>query len=381
MTCRVPDPYADDSRELAEAVGRLLIIGFESSDFAEVEDLVTQVRPAGLIFFKRNFPEIDGPRRLRELIDSAQALAESHLGRRLFMAIDHEGGLVQRLPAPYSQLPAAGEIKGPAAAAELAGRGARELAATGFNFNLAPVLDVASPLGSFMGARSFGDDPDLVLACARAQLAAFHQAGILGAGKHFPGLGAAVIDPHHELPTLEVDLRRLMEIDLPPFRSLIKAAGSGVEPTPAGGDLASRPSPDLLAVMTTHAFFPSLDTEHPATFSEEIVSLLKNEIGFSGALLTDDLEMGAIVKNYPLGEAAVETVRAGHDLALICRRREYVDECRQALGQALRSGRLSEARLAEAHERSGRLARRLDDLWPGQALRDQWFEALTARTE
>jgi beta-N-acetylhexosaminidase len=131
--------------------------------------------------------------------------------------------------------------------------------------------------------------------------------------------------------------------------------------------------------MTTHAFFPALDAEHPATFSEEIVGLLKNEIGFSGTLLTDDLEMGAIVKNYPLGEAAVEAVRAGHDLALICRRREYVDECRQALGEALRSGRLSEARLADAHERSGRLARRLADFWPDRALRDQWFEALTSR--
>lgn len=381
MTCVVPDQYKDDSRELAEAVGRLLIIGFEGSDFAEVEELVTRVRPAGLIFFKRNFPATDGPRRLRDLIVSAQALAESHLGRRLFMAIDHEGGLVQRLPAPYSQLPAAGEIKDPAAAAELAGRGARELAATGFNFNLAPVLDVASPLGSFMGSRSFGDDPDMVLACARAQLAAFHQAGILGAGKHFPGLGAAVIDPHHELPTLEVDLRRLAEIDLPPFRSLVKTAGSSVGvPVPADEGRTDHPSPDLLAVMTTHAFFPSLDPEHPATFSEEIVGLLKNEIGFVGALLTDDLEMGAIVKNYPLGEAAVEAIRAGHDLALICRRRDYVDECRQALGQALRGGRLSEARLAEAHERSGRLARRLADLWPGQALRDQWFEALTARS-
>ncbi len=359
------DRYPEDSRELAEAVGRLLIVGFEGSEVAEVEGLVTRVRPAGLIFFRRNYPETDGPRRLRELIDSAQALAEGHLGRRLFMAIDHEGGQVQRLPAPYTQLPPAGEaaLRGlaPAEVGALAERGARELAATGFNFNLAPVLDVAPPVDSFMGLRSFGDDPEWVLACGRASLEAYHRAGILGAGKHFPGLGAAVIDPHHELPTLTGDLRRLREVDLVPFQGLV-AAG-------------------LQAVMTTHALYPALDRERPATFSEEIVDLLKNSLGFTGAVLTDDLEMGAVIKNYPLGEAAVEAVRAGHDLALICRRRVYIDECRQALGAALRQGRLAESRLVDAHARSEALARRLAAIQPDRATRDQWLDALSGQGE
>lgn len=385
MTSMTEIRYVEDSRELAEAIGRLLIVGFEGADFAEVEELVTRVRPAGLIFFKRNFPEAGGPRALRELIDSVQALAESQLGRRLLVAIDHEGGLVQRLPAPYAQLPAAAEIPDPAAAAESAGRGARELAATGFNFNLAPVLDVASPMGGFMGSRSFSDDPEQVLACGRAQLAAFHQAGVLGAGKHFPGLGSATVDPHHELPTLENDRRRLMEVDLVPFRGLITPAAEAETPGEAGAEFpasadgqADRPARPLLAVMTTHAFFPALDPERPATLSEEIVNFLKSEMGFTGALLTDDLEMGAVIKNYPLGEAAAEAVRAGHDLALICRRREYISECRKALGEALRSGRISESRLAEAHERSGLLARRLAYIRPGRDLLDQWFETLAA---
>lgn len=386
MTSMAVSHLAENSLELAEAVGRLFIVGFEGTDFAEVEDLVTTVRPAGLIFFKRNFPKTGGARALKELIDSTQALAESQLGRRLLMAIDHEGGLVQRLPAPYTRLPAAGEIPFLASAAELAGRGARELAATGFNFNLAPVLDVASPSGSFMGSRCFSDDPGQVLAFGRAQLEAFHQAGVLGAGKHFPGLGSAVIDPHHELPTLVSDRRRLMEVDLVPFQGLINPAVFGAEtlageagesPVSAGGR-AGGFTAGLLAVMTTHAVFPALDLERPATFSEEIVSLLKNEMGFAGALLTDDLEMGAVVKNYPLGEAAVASIGAGHDLALVCRRRDYIDECRRAMGAALRGGLVSEARLADAHERSRLLTRRLDDTRPGRDLLDQWFETLLA---
>lgn len=355
--------FIDDSRDLTEAIGRLLIVGFEGLEFAEIEDLVTTVRPAGLIFFKRNYPESDGPWKLRETIEAAQALARAVLGRELFMAIDHEGGRVQRLPRPYSPLPPAGEVSRrgltPEEVGETAARGARELAATGFNFNLAPVLDVAVPVASFMGDRAFSDDPAVVAAMGRASLAAFHQAGILGAGKHFPGLGAAVIDPHHELPTINADAGRLLEMDLPPFRELI--------------------GPDLLAVMTTHALYPALDSEKPATFSEEIVGMLKDELSFPGAALTDDLEMGAVVKNYPMGEAAVSAVKAGHDLALVCRRREYIDECRRVLAEALRSGHLGETRLNDAHSRSDILSGRLKSIWPSRETRDAWFHELVGR--
>lgn len=353
----------DDSRDLTEAVGRLLIVGFEGAEFSEVESLVTSVRPAGLIFFKRNYPETDGPWKLRETIEAAQALARALMGRELLVAIDHEGGRVQRLPRPYTPLPPAGKAARRGLSAEEVGetaaRGARELAATGFNFNLAPVLDVAVPVSGFMGDRSFSDDPATVAAMGRATVAAFHKAGILGAGKHFPGLGAAVIDPHHELPTINADAERLREVDLPPFREL------------AG--------PDLLAVMTTHALYPALDSEKPATFSEEIVGMLKGEMGFPGAVLTDDLEMGAVAKNYPLGEAAVNAVKAGHDLALICRRREYVDECRQALAAALRSGHLSESRLNDAHGRADILSCRLRSIWPTRETREGWFHELIDR--
>ncbi|MDR1045914.1 MAG: beta-N-acetylhexosaminidase [Candidatus Adiutrix sp.] len=349
---------------MAEAVGRLLIVGFEGADFAEIEALLTRVRPAGLIFFKRNYPggeAREAPGRLRAIIGRAQGLADSLLGRRLLIAIDHEGGRVRRLPAPYSALPAPGTLSA-ARAGALAEAGARELAATGFNFNLAPVLDVAPPRGgAYLGDRAFSDDPDQVADCGRASLAAFHRVGILGAGKHFPGLGSAVLDPHQELPTIEADRARLEEVDWRPYRGL------------AGGELG--------AVMSTHALYPALDPERPATFSEEIVRLLKEGLSFSGALLTDDLEMGAAVKYYPPGQAAVAALRAGHDLALICRRADYVEAGRQALGLAVGRGLISEKRLTGALDRSAGLLRRLEAIWPAEGLRARWFEELVGRPE
>ena len=376
----------DGSEHLAEAVGRLLIVGFEGTDFSEVERLIVEVRPAGLIFFKRNYP--GSPEALRALIDKAQRLAEEKLGRRLFMAIDHEGGLVQRLPEPYTRLPSAREAAGlsdePLIAAEKAGLGARELAATGFNFNMAPVLDVAPEgEGGFIGSRAFSEDPERIIALGRAWLEAFRRAGVLGAGKHFPGLGEAVIDPHHELPVMDVGLESLRAKDLRPFLALMSSPQSGhcaAEAAVSGdylgrGEAEAPPAP-LVAVMTTHALYPALDGERPATFSAAIVNLIKGESGFSGAVLTDDLEMGAVVKNYPLGEAAVEAVAAGHDLALVCRRRDYVDECRRALIRAAEDGRLGPVRLADAHRRSARLLVELDSIRPEEKTLNEWFKRL-----
>lgn len=334
---------AIDSLELTDIVGRLLLVGFEGRDFAEVEKLLVEVRPAGLIFFRRNYPETGGLAELSAFIGRARALTLEITGRRLLIAIDHEGGTIQRLPAPFTRLPAARETAlngGVLAAVEWADIGARELAAVGFNFNLAPVVDVANMAGGFIGDRAFSNEPEIVATWAAAVLATFRRVGILGAAKHFPGLGAAQLDPHHEMPVILLDLERLTAVDLLPYRVLAA-------------------NPDLTAVMTAHAFYPALDVHNPATFSREIVGLLKNKMNFAGAVLTDDLEMGAVVKNYSPGEAVVAAVVAGHDLALICRGRDYLDECRLALAEALRSGILAPERLADALARTENLTQHL----------------------
>ena len=351
-----------ESRELGEAVGRLLLVGFEGRDMAEVEDLLTAVRPAGLIFFARNYHGEGGPAALGRLIGQARDLAETLSGRPLLVAIDHEGGPVQRLPAPYTRLPAARACPDLDEAGRLAGIGARELAATGFNFNLAPVLDVPDGPEAFIGERGFSDDPGRVTAWARVILAAYGRAGLLGAAKHFPGLGPARLDPHLELPVITAPAERLSRVDLRPYRELL---------------------PELAAVMTSHALYPALDPDLPATLSPTLAGLLKREMGFEGALLTDDLEMGALARNYDLGEAAVKAVAAGHDLALVCRRRANIEKTRRALGAAVRNGLLTENRLADAFRRTENLTARLAAIAVPGETRAGWLKTLISqgRTE
>jgi len=346
--------------QLAEAVGRLLLVGFEGRDWAEVEDLLTAVRPAGLIFFARNYPEDGGPAALRQLIDQARGLSETLSSRPLLVAIDHEGGPVQRLPAPYTRLPAARASRDLEEAGRLAETGARELAATGFNFNLSPVLDVPDGPEAFIGERGFSEDPALVAAWAKVLLAAYGRAGILGAAKHFPGLGPARLDPHLELPVIDAPAERLSRVDLKPYRELLS---------------------ELPAVMTSHALYPALDPGCPATLSPTLVGILKREMGFGGALLTDDLEMGALVRNYDLGEAAVSAVTAGHDLALVCRHRANIEKVRQALAEAIRGGLLTENRLADAFRRTETLTARLTAIAVPGEIRAGWFKTLISQSQ
>ncbi|MGL4209497.1 MAG: glycoside hydrolase family 3 N-terminal domain-containing protein, partial [Candidatus Adiutrix sp.] len=135
----------------------------------------------------------------------------------------------------------------------------------------------------------------------------------------------------HELPTIASDYHHLFDVDIKPFSLLIQKG--------------------LMAIMTTHALYPALDAEHPATFSAKIINLLKNELKFTGAVLTDDMEMGAVLKNQPLGAAVVRSVLAGHDLVLLCRRADYIDEARRHLAQAINSGQICPKRIDDAHNR------------------------------
>jgi len=347
-----------ESGELAEAVGRLLLVGFEGRDMVELEELISSVRPAGLIFFARNYPEEGGPAALGRLIERARSLSEALSGWRLLVAIDHEGGPVQRLPAPYTRLPAARACPDLEEAGRLAETGARELAATGFNFNLAPVLDVPDGLEAFIGERGFSDDPGRVADWAKIILAAYGRAGLLGAAKHFPGLGPARLDPHREMPVISASAERLLEVDLKPYRELL---------------------PDLDAVMTSHVLYPALDPKRPATLSPVVTELLKGEMGFAGALLTDDLEMGALTRNYDLGQAAVSAVSAGHDLVLVCRRRANIEKVRQAIAEAVRGGVLAESRLADACRRTENLTARLAAIAVPGETRAGWFKTLISQ--
>ncbi|MFH1091530.1 MAG: beta-N-acetylhexosaminidase [Pseudomonadota bacterium] len=326
---------------LESLAGSRLMVGFEESEFTPgLARFLRQVRPAGIILFRRNVE--GGPAQTARLVQACQNLALSEFDRPMLVAIDQEGGTVQRLPPPFTQLPSQrlmAETMGPEEVRALAGQSGRELSAVGLNLNLAPVLDIVTdPQASFMADRSFGADPEKAAELGLAVIAGHAEYDVLTCAKHFPGSGDTRIDPHQDLPVVEHSADRMRQMELIPFKRAIESG--------------------LAAVMSTHIRYPGLDPDQPATFSRKILTgLLREELGFSGLILTDDLEMGAVVKHYGLGEAAVLAVAAGCDLLLVCRRSDYVFEAREALLSAVRKGEVGQTVLAGT-------SLKLEALWP-----------------
>ncbi len=255
----------------------------------EIEEAVKEYGLRHFIFFSRNLPQKE----------RAKALLSALKKKRGFLAVDQEGGPVARLRPPlFPKLSAPLELarkKDPlGAVAQEARVCAQHLKEYGFNLNLAPVLDLGDEKAPpFLRGRTFGSDPERVALLGQIYVRTFLDEGLLCCAKHFPGLGKARLDPHEDLPVLET----LDPAALRPFGAAI-AAG-------------------VPCVMTTHLLVQEFDQE-PATFSSRIVSLLREELSFSGLVLTDDLFMGAVQKKMDLAEAALKAFLAGHDLLLLC---------------------------------------------------------------
>ena len=332
------------SGSLEDLVGRLFLIGFEGEEFdSDLEQLLLEIRPAGIILFKRNVG--GGPFQTARLVAACQGLARQTFGRPLLTAIDQEGGSVRRLGPPFSQLPGQRDQAEKLTASgvrSLAEAGAAELAAVGLNFNLTPVLDLCTdPRATYMASRSFGADPDLAARLGLAVIQGHQEKGVLTCAKHFPGIGDTRLDPHQDLPSVDHPAERLKKKELAPFARAVEAGVAGV--------------------MTSHVIYPRVDPRIPATFSEKITTgWLRNELGHQGLILGDDLEMGAIIKHYQVGPAAVLSLKAGHDLILVCRRAELIREAHQAVLKAARDGEITTARLEQSAARLENTLARLD---------------------
>ncbi|MGI5523018.1 glycoside hydrolase family 3 N-terminal domain-containing protein [Micromonospora sp. CA-259024] len=263
----------------------------------------------------------------------------------VLIAIDEEGGDVTRLAhatgSPYPGNAALGAIGDVALTRRVYQAIGAELAALGVTVNLAPTVDVnTADDNPVIGTRSFGADPVRVAAHSAAAVAGLQAAGVAACAKHFPGHGATVTDSHHELPTVDAPLGLLRQRDLPPFAAVV-AAGAR-------------------AVMTAHIRVPELTGTDPATFSRAVlVDLLRTEYGFSGAVITDALEMkGAAVAAGGVGPAAVRALAAGADLLCIGAKvdAELVERVAAEIVDALADGRLAIARVEEAAGRAAALA-------------------------
>ncbi len=326
-----------DVSEITQKVGRLFIGGMPGPDLdTNTISLITNYHLGGIILFKRNIAD---PIQLARLCRDIQRVSFTNSGIPLFLAIDQEGGRVARLEEPFTQFPgnaAIGESPDPESSAmEFASTTAREMSLVGLNMNLAPVLDVANPdMDAHLVGRSFSDDSLRVATLGGIVIDTMQRAGIMAVGKHFPGLGESDRDPHLHLPTVGATREEMESVHLPPFAGAIRAGVS--------------------ALMSSHAVYPALDPGVPATLSRKIMTeLLRNEMGFKGLVISDDLEMGAIETAASLPEGAAHAFDAGIDLLLICRDQSLLLESIEHLRNKLLREEISYERL---HESLGRIA-------------------------
>jgi beta-N-acetylhexosaminidase len=251
---------------------------------------------AGVVLYQRNFTSTQG---LREMTAAIRKAA----GRPVLIGIDQEGGTRFALREPFTAWPSAAEL-GRLGDLETVERVARamalELRAVGCNLNFAPMLDLhVNPESPVTKDRSFGSDPELVARMGAAFDRGLRSGGVLSCAKHFPGHGDAAVDPHLDLPVFAGKMERLESTELFPFAAVV-AAG-------------------VPLVMTAHILLPQIDPENPASLSRTMLDgVLRRRLRFNGVILADDLGMGAIAKRYGPGEAAVQTLRAGTDVAMLC---------------------------------------------------------------
>jgi beta-N-acetylhexosaminidase len=294
-------------------IGQLLIVGFDGTEMTpNLSSLLTRLQPAGVILFGRNITSAEQSWRL---LRGCQKCVSTPL----FTCVDLEGGHVDRFrdvlgPTPSAaEVFAAGDRKLFRKHGQVIGENCRAL---GFNVDFAPVLDLAFEASrNVMSSRVVSANPRETIAYAREFLAGLRAAGVLGCGKHFPGLGEGTLDSHHELPVIEKPLKKLWAEDLFPYRML----------------RARMP-----LVMVSHAAYPSVTKDRtPASLSKTwITDILRKRIGYRNLIVSDDLEMGGVLSAAPVEQAAVEFVRSGGDLCLICHREDYIAEAYDELIQA-----------------------------------------------
>lgn len=280
-------------------IGQLLIGSLPGKTVpGEFRSLAREFQLGGVILFARN---IEAPAQVAELSEDLQTLA---IETPLWVSVDQEGGRVARLRAPFTEWPpmvTLGRSGDPALAARFASALAAELRAVGITLNYAPVLDVhTNPLNPVIGDRALAEDAMMAGTLGVAIINGLQDQGVAACGKHFPGHGDTATDSHEELPVVEHPPDRIRRVECLPFREAIRA--------------------NVAFIMTAHVLVPSLDEEKPATLSPAIVrGLLREELDYNGVILTDDLEMEALARNYTPAESAVEAIAAGCDGVLVCR--------------------------------------------------------------
>ncbi len=325
-------------RDLVRRVGQRFMVGFEGhAASADVKALVRDFGAGHVVLFARN---VEAPEQVAELVRELQSVARGAGHERpLLVAVDQEGGRVARLRDPWAVWPparAVGRTGSVETARELGRALAQQLSACGIRYDFAPCVDVdTNPRNPVIGDRSFGQDPELVARMGTALAQGLQDEGVAACAKHFPGHGDTELDSHLELPSVDHSRARLDEVELRPFRALVEIG--------------------VASVMTSHVLVREIDDTLPATLSPALVTgLLRDELGYAGVVVSDDLEMQALAKHWRPGQIAVLGARAGLDLLAFCKSHDAQVEGIEALVRACESGEVpfKQQEAAEARVRA-----------------------------
>ena len=320
-------------------IGQLLIGSFSGTSVTpELRSLARDFDLGGAILFSRN---VEAPEQVTELAAELEALGGA---MPAWVSIDQEGGRVARLKEPFTRWPPMA-VLGRAGSETLTERFSRalahELVAVGITLDYAPVLDIhTNPRNPVIGDRALAGRAEKVARLATVIIRTLQSEGVAACGKHFPGHGDTSADSHVELPLVEHPPDRLRAVEFEPFRAAI--------------------AQQVAFIMTAHVLVPALDETQPATLSPAIVQgILRDELGYDGVILSDDLEMKAISARMPVASAAVQAIRAGCDGLLVCSGDVEVQAAAlEALIKAAESGEISPTRLADAMTRLRRAKER-----------------------
>jgi len=298
------------TRRNAGLIGQLLIVGFDGAAMSSrLAALLKRIQPAGVILFARN---IKSPAQTWRLLRDSQKCVSTPL----FTCVDLEGGQVDRFrdvlgPAPSAaEVFATGDRKLFRRHGEIIGQNCRAL---GFNLDFAPVLDLAFEASRrVLSSRVVSANPRETALYGREFLAGLRKEGVLGCGKHFPGLGEGTLDSHRELPAIAKPLKKLWSEDLLPYRML---------------------RTQMPMVMIAHAAYPLVTKDRtPASLSNIwITNILRQRIGYRNLIVSDDLEMGAALSAAPVSQSVVGHIRAGGNLCLVCHHEDYVAQAYDGL--------------------------------------------------
>lgn len=318
-----------ESMSQTEKLGQMVMIGIQGT---KVDDdslyMLNQYHMGGVILFDRN---MESPEQVKQLTSDLQAQSNEKVP--LFIGIDEEGGDVVRMaekltpPPSQKEIGATGDIE---QAKTWAIKTAKSLKDIGINVNFAPVADVGSN-----DKRSYSTDANTVIDFVRAATKGYQQENIIYSLKHFPGIGKGKVDSHVDSSSIDVTKEILMAEDILPFKTII-----------------DENDPNDYFILVSHLKYPALDEEYPASLSSKImIDLLRNELGYKGIIITDDMEMGAVANHNDFRSIGVNAVKAGADIVLVCHEYEHQKEVYLGLLDAVNSGEISQERIDESVKR------------------------------